>query len=78
MPGTQVNLKHVMLTFTLQQRMSALDALRSSKLEPLGKGFVRGHKIPDGLGTQLPFGTAVHAKVQSSVMSRGNFEIACR
>ena len=36
----------------------------SSKLEPLGKGYVRGHKIPEGLGTQLPFGTAVNAKVQ--------------
>ena len=35
----------------------------SSKREPLGKGYVRGHKIPDGLGTQTPFGAAIHAKV---------------
>ena len=38
----------------------------SSKREPLGKGYVRGHKIPTGLGTQTPFGAAVHAKVCGS------------
>ena len=35
----------------------------SSKREPLGKGYVRGHKIPHGLGTEKPFGVAIHAKV---------------
>ena len=35
----------------------------SSKREPLGKGYVRGHKIPDGLGAVTPFGAPVHAKV---------------
>lgn len=37
----------------------------SSKREPLGKGYKRGHKVPDGLGTKKPFGVAIHAKVSS-------------
>lgn len=37
----------------------------SSKREPLGKGYVRGHHIPEGLGDAVPFGVAVHAKVSS-------------
>ena len=35
----------------------------SSKREPLGKGYVRGHQIPDGLGDATPFGVAIHAQV---------------
>ena len=35
----------------------------SSKREPLGKGYVRGHQIPKGLGDATPFGVAIHAKV---------------
>lgn len=35
----------------------------SSKREPLGKGYVRGHQIPNGLGNATPFGVAIHAKV---------------
>lgn len=35
----------------------------SSKREPLGKGYVRGHQIPNGLGSATPFGVAIHAKV---------------
>ena len=37
----------------------------SSKREPLGKGYVRGHQIPEGLGAAVPFGVAVHAKVSA-------------
>ena len=37
----------------------------SSKREPLGKGYVRGHHIPEGLGAAVPFGVAVHAKVSN-------------
>lgn len=37
----------------------------SSKREPLGRGYVRGHHIPAGLGAAVPFGVAVHAKVSS-------------
>ena len=42
----------------------------SSKREPLGKGYVRGHKIPDGLGTQTPFGAAIHAKVSCTTSAK--------
>lgn len=38
----------------------------SSKREPLGKGYVRGHQIPEGLGAADPFGVAVHAKVRTA------------
>ena len=41
----------------------ALPLLCSTKREPLGHGYVRGHVIPDGLGTQVAFGMAIHAKV---------------
>ena len=41
----------------------ALPLLCSTKREPLGHGYVRGHVIPDGLGTTLAFGRAIHAKV---------------
>eukprot|EP00201_Polytomella_parva_P013293 CAMPEP_0175053804 /NCGR_PEP_ID=MMETSP0052_2-20121109/9138_1 /TAXON_ID=51329 ORGANISM="Polytomella parva, Strain SAG 63-3" /NCGR_SAMPLE_ID=MMETSP0052_2 /ASSEMBLY_ACC=CAM_ASM_000194 /LENGTH=474 /DNA_ID=CAMNT_0016318399 /DNA_START=71 /DNA_END=1491 /DNA_ORIENTATION=+ len=34
----------------------------SNKREPLGTGYVRGHKIPDGLGTERPFGVVYGAK----------------
>ncbi|GLC45943.1 hypothetical protein PLESTF_000715000 [Pleodorina starrii] len=34
----------------------------SSQREPLGHGYVRGHKIPHGLGTERPFGVAYDAK----------------
>ncbi|KAL3146785.1 hypothetical protein ABBQ38_014767 [Trebouxia sp. C0009 RCD-2024] len=38
------------------------DVYASSKREPLGRGYVRGHHIPAGLGAAVPFGVAVHAK----------------
>uniref|UniRef100_A0A7S2VV15 EFHB C-terminal EF-hand domain-containing protein n=1 Tax=Chlamydomonas chlamydogama TaxID=225041 RepID=A0A7S2VV15_9CHLO len=44
------------------------DVYASSKKEPLGKGFVRGYKIPDGLGTERPFGVVIDAKAKD----RGN------
>ncbi|KXZ53002.1 hypothetical protein GPECTOR_8g371 [Gonium pectorale] len=34
----------------------------SSQREPLGHGYVRGHKIPGGLGTERPFGIPYDAK----------------
>jgi len=34
----------------------------SNKREPLGKAFQRGHVLPDGLGTQVPFGVPVRAR----------------
>ncbi|KAA6430086.1 MAG: flagella associated [Trebouxia sp. A1-2] len=40
----------------------AEDVYASSKREPLGKGYVRGHQIPNGLGIATPFGVAIHAK----------------
>ena len=43
--------------------IQSLFALCSSKREPLGKGYVRGHQIPNGLGNATPFGVAIHAKV---------------
>lgn len=33
----------------------------SAQREPLGRGYVRGHKIPDGLGTERPFGVTYDA-----------------
>eukprot|EP00976_Prorocentrum_cordatum_P067582 1178806-Prorocentrum_minimum.AAC.2 len=32
------------------------DVYASSKREPLGASYCRGHKLPDGLGTEVPFG----------------------
>lgn len=40
----------------------AEDIYESSKREPLGKGYVRGHRIPDHLGTTEAFGTKIGAK----------------
>lgn len=40
------------------------DIYASSKREPLGQGYVRGHKIPDGLGTERPFGMAIDAQLK--------------
>ncbi len=37
----------------------------SAQREPLGRGYVRGHKIPDGLGTQRPFGVTYDAMVSA-------------
>ena len=38
----------------------------SNKREPLGKGYVRGHQFPGGLGTERPFGCVYDAIVSSS------------
>lgn len=45
------------------QKFKAYLHVCSSKREPLGKGYVRGHQIPNGLGDATPFGVAIHAKV---------------
>ncbi|PNH00518.1 hypothetical protein TSOC_013655 [Tetrabaena socialis] len=36
--------------------------IRSSKREPLGGSYIRGHQIPGGLGTERPFGVAYDAR----------------
>lgn len=38
------------------------DIYHSNYREPLGKGWVRGHSIPQHLGTEVPFGQVVNAK----------------
>lgn len=38
------------------------DVYHSNHREPLGKGWVRGHKIPQHLGTEVPFGQRINAK----------------
>jgi len=40
----------------------AEDVYDSSKKEPLGRGYKRGHKIPDQMGTTKPFGMTLGAK----------------
>jgi len=37
------------------------DVYESSKREPLGKSYMRGHKLPEGLGGEKPFGTIIGA-----------------
>ena len=34
------------------------DIYESSKREPLGKSYNRGHVLPEGMGTERPFGKA--------------------
>lgn len=41
------------------------DIYESSKREPLGKSYNRGHVIPGGLGTERPFGTTIGAVAKS-------------
>ena len=43
----------------------------SSTREPLGKSYIRGHKIPDGLGVKRPFGIVNGAKVRVAVTQTG-------
>lgn len=43
------------------------DVYHSNHREPLGKGWVRGHNIPQHLGTEVPFGQSVNAKANTAV-----------
>ena len=43
------------------------DVYHSNHREPLGKGWVRGHRIPQHLGTEVPFGQCVNAKANTAV-----------
>ena len=61
-----------MMRWTLDR---AEDVYHSSTREPLGRGWVRGHKLPEGHGTELPFGQRVNAK-QNNVMSLAREAIA--
>ena len=53
-----------MLRWTLERQE---DVYHSTTREPLGRPWLRGHKIPDGLGTEVAFGKRVDAKANSSV-----------
>lgn len=63
----------------------AEDVYHSSAREPLGKAWVRGHTLPAGLGTEVPFGRKVDAKQNSAVsMARqaiapvdADFDVRC-
>ena len=51
---------------------------RSSKREPLGQSYVRGYKMPEGLGTKTGFGMKIDVKVrqpttQHYIASAGTF-----
>lgn len=41
-----------------------MDICCSSKTEPLGRAYQRGHKIPEHMGKERPFGVIVGAKVR--------------
>jgi len=41
------------------------DIYESSKREPLGKSYNRGHVLPEGMGTERPFGTTIGAVAKS-------------
>ena len=53
-----------MMRWTLDR---AEDVYQSTVREPLGKSWVRGHQLPEQLGTTVPFGRAVNAKQNSAV-----------
>ncbi len=36
----------------------------STQREPLGQGYVRGHHMPEGMGTDTAFGMKVDVKVR--------------
>jgi len=38
----------------------------SSKREPLGQSYLRGHQLPQGMGVDRPFGMTIDAKVRRS------------
>ncbi|KAK9804914.1 hypothetical protein WJX72_011725 [[Myrmecia] bisecta] len=57
-----------LLQWDMQRRE---EVYASSKREPLGKGYVRGHRIPEGLGSHVPFGKPVHARELSSAGQAG-------
>jgi hypothetical protein len=61
-----------MMRWTLER---AEDVYHSSTREPLGRGWVRGHKLPEGHGTEIPFGLKVNAK-QNNAMSLARQAIA--
>lgn len=44
---------------------SSRAALHSSKREPLGTGYQRGHIIPQGMGSAKPFGMIYDALVSA-------------
>jgi EF-hand domain-containing family member B len=43
------------------------DVYHSNTREPLGRGWVRGHKLPQHLGEEVSFGKCVNAKANSAV-----------
>lgn len=43
------------------------DVYHSSKREPLGKSWNRGHSIPSHMGKDIPFGQRINAKENSAV-----------
>lgn len=45
---------------------TCVNAPLSSKREPLGRPYVRGHKLPEGLGTDRAFGKPVDALVSTN------------
>lgn len=54
------------LLFAQYLNLSLIAICCSSKTEPLGRAFQRGHKIPEHMGTERPFGIIVGAKVRPS------------
>eukprot|EP00955_Chlamydomonas_euryale_P063648 358731-Chlamydomonas_euryale.AAC.7 len=38
-------------------------ASRSNTREPLGRTYHRGHKLPEGMGTEVPFGCVYNGRV---------------